>query len=165
MAGRALRLARIGAVVAAAGLAAGCSSIVSHRGYISDPLLLASIEPGVDNRQSVEKALGHPSFTSQFGDPVWYYVASNTRQAPFSQPRIYQHMVLAISFDRGGNVATVRSTGMEQLARISPVHARTPTLGRHRGFLEDLFGNIGAVGTGGGPGAKGGGGGGGAGGS
>ena len=161
MAGRAVIGLRIGAVLAAAGIAGGCTSIVNHRGYLADPVLVASVQPGVDNRQSVEKTLGHPSFTSQFGDPVWYYVASNTKQTPFNQPKIYQHSVMAIRFDRAGNVTSMTSTGMEKLARISPVNDKTPTLGRHRSFLQDLFGNIGAVSTGGGAGAKTGGGGGG----
>jgi hypothetical protein len=36
---------------------------------------------------------------------------------------------------------------MEQVARIDPDGDETPTLGRERGFLEDLFGNIGQVGV------------------
>ena len=161
MAGRAVSVGRIAAVLAAAGLAAGCTSITNHRGYIADPLLVASVQPGVDNRQSVERTLGHPSFTSQFGDPVWYYVATNTRQQPFGQPRAFQHSVFAVHFDRAGNVSSFQSWGLERLARINPVGDTTPTLGRHRGFLQDLFGNIGAVGTGAGAAKTGGGGGGG----
>jgi hypothetical protein len=43
-------------------------------------------------------------------------------------------------------VAADRS-GMEQVVRISPEGDETPTLGRERSFLEDLFGNIGQVGA------------------
>ncbi|MEO6151909.1 MAG: outer membrane protein assembly factor BamE [Croceibacterium sp.] len=151
---------RIGAGLAAASLVAGCSSIVNHRGYIADELLVQSVSPGVDNRQSVERTLGRPSFISQFGPQVWYYVGSNTHQAPFSRPTIYQHGVTAVSFDAAGNVAAIKRTGMESVARIDPNGASTPTLGRDRGFLEDLFGNIGAVSAGGGAAKSGGGGGG-----
>jgi len=152
--------ARIGAVLAAASLAAGCSSIVNHRGYIADQVLMQSVQPGIDNRLSVERTLGRPTFTSQFGDPVWYYVSSNTAQAPFSDPRITAHTVLAVQFDEAGNVVSAEQTGMDQVARINPDGAETPTLGRERSFLEDLFGNIGQVGaagagTGAGPGAPG----------
>ena len=66
------------AVMAAALAAGGCSSIRENRGYIQDPVLVAAVQPGIDNRQSV-----------------------------------------------------------------------AATLGRERGFLEDLFGNIGRVGAGG----------------
>ena len=50
-------------------------------------------------------------------------------------------------FDQAGNVSRVERTGMEQVARIDPENDKTPTLGRERTFLEDLFGNIGQVGA------------------
>ncbi|MCB2068096.1 MAG: outer membrane protein assembly factor BamE [Erythrobacter sp.] len=135
--------------VAALGIAlAGCSSIANHRGYINDSVLVASVQPGLDNQQSVRATLGQPSFISQFGDPVWYYVSSRTEQAPFRQPRIRQHQVLEVSFDAAGNVASTNTLGMDQVAHIDPDSHATPTLGRERGFFEDLFGNIGTVGTG-----------------
>ena len=127
----------------------GCVSIKDHRGYLSDPTLMASVQPGVDNRQSVEKTLGRPTFASQFGDPAWYYVATNTAQSPFRTPRTTEQTVLKINFDRAGNVVAVNATGAEKVVRLSPDGDKTPTLGRNRGFFEDLFGNIGAVGAGG----------------
>ena len=38
-------------------------------------------------------------------------------------------------------------SGMEQVVQIDPDGDKTPTLGRERSFLEDLFGNIGTVGA------------------
>jgi outer membrane protein assembly factor BamE (lipoprotein component of BamABCDE complex) len=154
---------RIGAVLGAGLLASSCTSIVGHRGYLADEVLLQSVQPGVDNRTSVERALGHPSFESQFGQPTWYYVGSTTGQKPFTTPRITDQAVLAVKFDPAGNVASTERFGIDQVARISPEDDETPTLGRERSFLEDLFGNIGQVGTGAGAGAgrQGGGGGGG----
>jgi outer membrane protein assembly factor BamE (lipoprotein component of BamABCDE complex) len=143
---------RIGAVLGAAALLAGCNAIVNHKGYLVDEVLVQSVQPGVDNRQSVERTLGRPSFTSQFGQPVWYYVSSTTGQKPFTTPRITGHTVLAVRFDQAGNVVAAERSGMEQVARISPEDDKTPTLGRERSFLEDLFGNIGQVGAGGAPG-------------
>lgn len=147
------------AIVAGMGLAVtGCNAITSHRGYVGDETLYQSVQPGLDNQQSVRAALGQPSVTSQFGDPVWYYIASQTEQAPFSQPRISAHNVFAVRFDAQGNVISTERGGMEQIARVDYEEDETPTLGRERGFLEDLFGNIGTVGgvgggAGGGPGA------------
>ena len=139
---------RIGAVLGAAALMAGCSSITNHKGYLTDEVILRSVAPGIDNQLSVERALGRPSFTSQFGEPVWYYVSSTTSQKPFTNPKISGHTVLAVHFDAAGNVTAADRTGLEQVAFISPDGDATPTLGRERGFLEDLFGNIGQVGTG-----------------
>ena len=142
-------MVRIGAVFAVVALATGCSSIVGHKGYLADEVILQSVQPGVDNRTSVERTLGQPSFKSQFGEPVWYYVSSTTRQRPFTTPRISEHTVLAVRFDQAGNVLSAERSGLEQVARISPDDDETPTLGRERSFLQDLFGNIGQVGAGG----------------
>ncbi|MFN5902563.1 MAG: outer membrane protein assembly factor BamE, partial [Novosphingobium sp.] len=56
--------------------------------------------------------------------------------------------VLRVSFDARGNVVGVERTGIEKVVRLDPDGDKTPTLGRERTFLEDLFGNIGTVGTG-----------------
>src|SRR5690606_25139276 len=64
---------RLGTIVALAGLAAGCSSIQDHRGYIADQTLVGAIQPGIDNKTSVEGTLGRPTFKSQFGEETWYY--------------------------------------------------------------------------------------------
>ena len=131
---------------------AGCASIRDHRGYFADPALVSSIQPGIDNRQSVERTLGRPTFTSQFGTPSWYYVAVNTAQAPFGRPRTTEQSVLKVNFDAAGNVSAVNLTGADKVVRLNPDSDKTPTLGRERGFFEDLFGNIGAVGAGAGAG-------------
>jgi outer membrane protein assembly factor BamE (lipoprotein component of BamABCDE complex) len=128
----------------------GCASIKDHRGYYADPALITSIQPGIDNKQSVEKTLGRPTFVSEFGIPSWYYVATNTAQSPFGRPRTTEQSILKVNFDPAGNVSKVDLAGNEKVVRLSPDGDKTPTLGRERSFFEDLFGNIGAVGAGGG---------------
>lgn len=132
---------------AAIAMLAGCSSIRDQRGYLIDSLTYSGIRAGIDNQRSVEATLGNPTFTSQFGEPTWYYVSSTTGQRPFGRPRIADQAVLAIRFDAAGNVASVDRSGLDRVVYISPDSEETPTLGRERGFLEDLFGNIGAVGA------------------
>lgn len=131
-------------------LAGGCTSIADHRGYIIDQALVDAVQPGVDNRQSVEKTLGRPTFTSQFGAQDWYYVSQNVKTPPFRRPRTSDQTIYRMRFDATGNVIAVDKRGMEQVARIDPEGDKTATLGRSRGLLEDLFGNVGTVGTGGG---------------
>ena len=152
-AGKALGMA---AVLVAALAASGCTSIRETRGYIQDATLLNNVQPGIDNRQSVTATLGRPSFTSQFGDPTWYYVSSVTGRKPFVRPRIKDHSVLAIKFDAAGNVLSAERSGLDRVVYLQPDGDETPTLGRERTFFEDLFGNIGQVGA---PGAGGAGGG------
>ena len=126
---------------------AGCSRIVGHQGYLVDTQLVSTVQPGVDNKASVQKTLGLPSFTGQFDDNDWYYVARETKQLAFGAPKPTAQTVLHVRFDQAGNVVQVQQMGLEKVARIDPVNDKTPTLGRKRGFFVDLFGNIGRVGT------------------
>lgn len=145
---------RVAIAAVAFGLLGGCSSIKDHRGYLVDQALVDSVQPGIDNRTSVERTLGRPTFISQFGEPAWYYVAIDTKQAAFTRPRTYEQLVLKVHFDPAGGVSRVERTGMEKVVRLEPNGNKTPTLGQHRSFLQDLFGNIGSVGAaglGGGP--------------
>ncbi len=124
-----------------------CASIKDHRGYLVDNALLDSVQPGTDNQASVERMLGRPSFISQYGRKDWYYISTNTRQAAFTRPKPREQLLVKIAFDDKGNVATIERSGMEKVANINPDGDKTPTLGRERTFLEDLFGNIGQVGA------------------
>lgn len=139
--------------VAALGLsvilaAGGCSRIRDHKGYVADQTLIQAVQPGIDNRESVTRTLGRPSFTGQFdGDRTWYYVSRETRQLAFASPKPVAQMVLAVRFDNAGNVAAVERTGLERVVRVRPDGDKTPTLGRDRGFFSELFGNIGRVGA------------------
>lgn len=160
------RQSRPARILLAAGLGAlllgatGCTRIRTHQGYAVDKLLVDSIQPGIDNRASVEGTLGRPTFAAQFGAPDWYYVSREMRSLAFSSPRPVEQTVLHVRFDPAGNVVAVDRMGMEQVAKISPMGDKTPTLGRHRSLFDEIFGNIGAVGAGGmgGGGAAGGGG-------
>lgn len=131
-------------VLAATG---GCSRVRAHQGYIADPVLLGAIRPGVDNRESVTKTLGRPTFVGQFDPNEWYYVSRETRQLAFSLPKPVDQTIFRVRFDAAGNVIDVQKRGTEQIASIHPVGAKTPTLGRNRSFFEELFGNIGQVGS------------------
>jgi len=125
----------------------GCTQVPGHQGYIADDSLINSIQAGVDNRESVTKTLGRPSFVGQFTPNDWYYFARTTKQLAFALPRPTEQMVLRVRFDNAGNVTAIDKTGLEKIARIHPDSDKTPTLGKERSFFEDLFGNIGTVGA------------------
>lgn len=147
------RLSCILALSVTAMALSGCARIRTHQGYLADDLLVDSIQPGIDNRASVEGTLGRPTFVSEFGDKDWYYVSRDMRQLAFSSPEPVKQTVLRVRFDAAGNVTGIDKRGLEQVADISPKDGRTPTLGRDRTLLQEIFGNIGAVGA---PGAGGG---------
>ncbi len=104
-----------------------CTRIRGHQGFVSDATLIDSIQAGVDNRDSVEKTLGRPTWISEYGPKDYYYFARETRQYAFNLPKASSQLGLRVRFDATGE--------------------KTPTLGRERSFFEELFGNIGSVGA------------------
>lgn len=143
----------LGTLVTTLVMTSGCTRLRAHQGYIGDQTLLASVQPGVDNKESVQASLGRPTFVGQFDANDWYYYARDTRQLAFAQPNATAQFVLKVRFDQSGNVASVSQTGKELIANISPVGDKTPTLGRNKSFFEEVFGNIGSVGAGSGQGS------------
>lgn len=132
-------------------LAGGCTRIRAHQGFMIDDLIVSSVLPGVDNKASVEGALGRPTFQSQFGPERWYYVSRDTRALAFASPRPTAQTLVTVQFDANGNVASIdRNASLDEVASISPTGDKTPTLGRKRSLFDEIFGNIGAVGAGGG---------------
>jgi outer membrane protein assembly factor BamE (lipoprotein component of BamABCDE complex) len=144
------------AAISAAVMLSGCAQMREHKGVVLDPQVARAIQPGVDNKDSVEKALGRPSFTGQFTPNDWYYVSRDVNQVAFRNARVRKQTVMIVRFDQKGNVASVQNTGKELVMNLNPTGKKTPTLGRKRSFFEELFGNIGSVGAPGLPGQGGG---------
>ena len=136
----------LAAGVAAIGLP-GCAQLRSHTGYVVDADLVNSVQPGVDTRESVLATLGTPTFTNQFGQGQWFYLARDSHNFAFNKPHPTNQITLKISFDDKGTVTRVDRTGADQIVKINPTNRITPTLGRKRGFFQQLFGNIGTVGA------------------
>jgi outer membrane protein assembly factor BamE (lipoprotein component of BamABCDE complex) len=154
---RDMRMARLSArpILVAGGalllmMMGGCSRLREHQGFIAEPLIVASVLPGIDNKQSVEGSMGRPTFASQFGPERWYYISRTTRQYAFSNPRPETQVMYVVEFDKAGNVAKVNGdVTLKNVANINPTGDKTPTLGRKRSIFDEVFGNIGAVGAGG----------------
>lgn len=140
-------MVKCAAALAGAMLVAGCAGVRDHRGAVLDEELVSAVQVGVDNKASVEKTLGRPTFTSQFTPNDWYYLSRDTTTVAFRSPRVREQTVLHVSFDQAGNVTAVRRTGRELIASINPTNAHTPTLGRKKSFFDEIFGNIGTVGS------------------
>jgi outer membrane protein assembly factor BamE (lipoprotein component of BamABCDE complex) len=141
--------------IIATGLAlSACAGTRDHRGFVIDPTLAQGIQVGIDNKDSVAKTMGRPTFTGQFDPNEWYYVSRDTAQLAFRDPKVTEQTVLRVQFDQAGNVSAVQQTGKELIAHVDPAHDKTPTLGRKRSFFEELFGNIGTISQPGLPGAS-----------
>jgi len=141
-------LFRVSAIALAAMLVAGCAINKAHKGAVIDQRLASSVQPGVDNKDSVQKLLGTPTLTGQFTPDDWYYISRDTNQVAFRNPSVQKQLVMLVRFDPKGNVASIQRTGKDLVLPVSPTHRSTPTLGRKRSFFDELFNNIGSVSSG-----------------
>lgn len=139
------RAVKLGAMLLGAALLSACAGVRDHRGFVLDEQLATSIQAGVDNKESVTKTLGRPTFVGQFDANDWYYLSQETKQIAFRNPRVTEQKLLHIRFDQAGNVIKTGTTGKELIASVDPVGDYTPTLGRKRSFFAELFGNIGTI--------------------
>ena len=135
------------ATIAAAMMLAGCAQFRQHKGVVLDPQIASAIQPGVDNKASVQKLLGTPTFQAQFTPNDWYYVSRDTHQIAFRNPRVTRQTVMLVRFDQAGNVASTQNTGKELVLNLNPTKRSTPTLGRKKSFFDEIFGGIGSVGA------------------
>ena len=135
-----------GAIAALALVAlGGCTQVLDHKGYVVDNTLINSVQPGVDNKDSVAKTIGRPSFMSEFDHGnTWYYVSRDTKSLAFSTPQATKQTLLAVRFAANGDVASVQRTGLETVRIVQPYSKKTPVLGAHHTFFTELFGNIAA---------------------
>jgi outer membrane protein assembly factor BamE (lipoprotein component of BamABCDE complex) len=138
---RALKLAASGLAITA--LLGACTPILNKRGYIAEPNVVASVRPGVDNRESVMSMLGSPSISGTFDQNSWYYISKNAEKVAFFDDRVLNQNILVIHFNEKGYVKTIDHIGLDQAHAVQMVKETTPTRGRELGFFEQIFGNVG----------------------
>jgi len=146
------------------GALAACSPTTELRGHIIDEESLAAVKEGVDNRESVSDTLGTPSAIATFDTDVWFYISTRQERMAFLDPKILERTIVAVEFDKKGNVAGTRRYTIADGRPVHIVGRETPTKGKELTFLEQMFGNFGrfsGAGTDQGPGGGGGSGGGG----
>ena len=137
---------KTGLCVIVLGLAlTACSPIKTDQGYRLDPEQLAKIEPGVTNKDSVQKIMGSPSSIATFqteGD-AWYYISSKTEHLAFLPKEVTERNIVIVKFDVNDVVAKVTDLDRSAGEEVEIVQRETPTGGRKLGLLEQLFGNLG----------------------
>ena len=138
------RVALTSSVLILAGLSA-CAPIRDVRGYVPDDEKVAAVARGADTRDSVQEKLGTPSSTAAFGDPTWYYISTEQERYAFFKPDVTKRQILAIQFGDDGKVNDIRKYGIEDGQVIALVDRETPSRGKEMTFLQQLFGNMGAL--------------------
>ena len=132
------------AVLSAAVLTAACAPTVGQNGFQAIDAKPTVIVAGTDTRQTVLTRLGSPSTTSTFEkDTIWYYISQTTEKYTYNLPQVTQRSVTEITFNEAGQVAAVRTLGLDDGQRVAMNGNETPTRGRQLSILEQLLGTVG----------------------
>src|SRR5712691_10644426 len=112
-----------------------CAPVENQRGYVPDQEAVASVQVGMDTKDSVTKKLGDPSTSATFGNDVWYYVSAHVEQNAFFAPRATERNILAVEFTRDGKVSDIHRYTLAD-GRVVDFSSRvTPTRGREYTLL------------------------------
>ena len=118
---------------------AGCTPVISNRGYLENTDAEAGVAAGVDTKTTIERKLGDPSVQAAFGADAWYYITQVERQVAFFSPTVESRHILAIYFDKDGKVTDMKHYGLEDGNVVAFDSRTTPTRGREMTFLQQLF--------------------------
>lgn len=123
-----------------AGLVAGCSPEINHRGYYPKPGALGQVAEGMPKAE-VEGILGSPSTTASvnFQGDSYYYITSVTQGRSFLEPREINREVIAVRFDQQEQVSSVAQYGLEDGRIINLNTRKTPVAGAEFSILKELF--------------------------
>jgi outer membrane protein assembly factor BamE (lipoprotein component of BamABCDE complex) len=135
-------------LLAATAFVAGCAPSMRTHGYVPVKESTDAVEPGTDSKQSVLRRLGSPSSLATFDADTWYYISTRERHHMYHRPKVVAREVVAVSFGEDGTVEELNRFTIEDGLVIAYVGKETPTRGKQLGFLEQIFGNLGASGFG-----------------
>lgn len=129
----------------------GCTtSEVLNQGYVIDQKALELVPVG-SSRDQVLLALGSPSTTATFDNEIFYYISQKrVRPVAFMEPRLVEQKVLAIYFDKDSRVERIANYGLQNGQVFDFISRTTPTGGKDRGFIGQIFSDT----TGGGAGIR-----------
>jgi outer membrane protein assembly factor BamE (lipoprotein component of BamABCDE complex) len=139
---------RVRAALVAGGLAlllAACQPVMRNHGYVPEEADLATIEVGVDTRDTVAAKAGRPSAQGLLNDVGWFYVRSRHEHVGPRAPREVEREVVAITFDEGGRVANIERFGLERGQVVTLSRRVTEANIKGLGFVRQLLGNLGRI--------------------
>ncbi len=129
-------------------LLCACSPTVAQRGHPPLAEMQAALTPEVKTKEDVQRVLGSPSTTSDFGAQTWYYISAERESYAFLAPETVRQEVLRIVFDEEGNIKQTSTADLKDAKDVEITDRVTPTEGHKLGFVEQVMGNVGRFNSG-----------------
>ena len=124
-------------------MTAACTPTVSYRGYVPEAAALATLRPGLDNKEAVRTKLGTPTVTGTLDDSVWYYVGRREEQLGPTPPKVTEAEALALHFNAAGILQSTQRYTAEDGVELKPVDRITPVPGRDLNAVQQVLSNLG----------------------
>ena len=122
------------------------SSCISQKlvhGNLPDAQLVSILKVGIDNKESISKILGEPSFKGVLGDNSFYYVGTVNSKISFLKPSLENQYVLELSFDKTNKLKKIFIYDEEESIDVSMSSLETISGGKRLTFLQQILGNLG----------------------
>ncbi|MCK5167669.1 MAG: outer membrane protein assembly factor BamE, partial [Rhodospirillaceae bacterium] len=81
-----------------------------------------------------------------FGDETWYYIFEKDESVAFLEPEVKERTVLALQFDVDGKLEDIKTIGLDDSQKVTPVERETITAGNKLSFIEQMITNVGRFG-------------------
>lgn len=104
---------------------------------------LQDLKVGKTRKAVVQRKLGTPSMTSDFGNDIWYYMSSEYERVAFFKPKVLRQEIVAIEFNKDQTIKKINEYSKDDIKEISVRSEITETEGHDLSILEQLLGNVG----------------------
>lgn len=137
--------ARLGLVLAAGLVLAGCTTQVRFHGYVPDDAALAAIEVGRSDREAVAQAVGRPGAAGLLRDGAWFFVGSRWEHYAWRAPVEVERELVAVSFDANGIVTNIERFGLQDGEVVALSRRVTDTGPQGATLISQLIRNFGRI--------------------
>ena len=129
-----------------------CTSKKIVNGNLPDADTVSILEIGKDNKGSILKILGEPSFKGSLGDNSYYYVGSLKTKIAFLKSKVKEQYILEFKFNKNDILKDVFFYDKSRSTDVAMSSLKTESGGIKQSLLSQILGNFGVPGMGrGGP--------------
>ena len=125
------------------------SSCISKKiinGNLPDADTISLLKIGQDDKNSVSKILGEPSFKGSLGDNAYYYVGSLKSKIAFLKSNVREQYILELKFSKSNKLKNIYFYDKSLSTDVAMSSLETKTDGAKQSFFQQILGNFGVPG-------------------
>lgn len=124
---------------------ASCAQ-VEKRGYAFELSDYQNLKENIHDKQDVLNSMGTPTFTSDIDqNELWVYYYEEWKKRLFFKPDITDRKIMAISFNNKNIIQKIENYDLSDENYVGFSQKYTGVASPKKGWLQDIFGNIGQV--------------------